>query len=94
MGVVVVKVSPAAAAELQAGTAAEDAEVAGLLRVVREVGGQLRPQHPGVADPSMARWFVLDGLDDRRAAEAAASVLRDDPAVESAYVKPSDEPAA
>jgi hypothetical protein len=88
---VVVRVSPTAAAQLQAGADAAGGATAALLRLVGELGGDLHPQHPGVADPSLMRWFVLDGPGDRRAADAAAAALREHPEVESAYAKPADE---
>jgi hypothetical protein len=90
--VVVVRLSPRTAAVFQEASTSGDVEVASLLSLVDQLGGRLRPRHPGVADPSLARWFVLDGPDDRGAGESAASALRDHPAVEAAYVKPADEP--
>ncbi len=90
--VVVVRLSPRTAAAFHAASPPSNDEVASLLSLVDELGGRLRPQHPGVADPSMARWFVLDGRDDRGTGESAASALLDHPAVEAAYVKPFDEP--
>ncbi len=89
---VVVRLSPQTAAALQEASSPGDDEAASLLSLVDQLGGRLRPRHPGVADPSMARWFVLDGPEDRGTGESAASALRDHPAVEAAYVKPSDEP--
>jgi hypothetical protein len=90
LGVIVVAVSPDVASMLHRGDAAGSVEATSLLDLAAHLGGVLRPQHPGVVDPSMARWFVLEGLDDARAARAVEA-LRGHPAVEAAYVKPSDE---
>lgn len=51
----------------------------------------LEPVHPGVDDPSLATWFTLTvrTADD---AERLLDELRDDPAVEAAYIKPTDFP--
>ena len=89
--VVVVRLSPRTAAQVQAAPTSVDDAVASLLSLVDRLGGRLRPQHPGVADPSLGRWFVLEGPDDRPTGESAASALRGHPAVEAAYVKPSEE---
>ena len=52
----------------------------------------LEPIHPDTSDPSLATFFTIDVADAR---EAAALVKRlcEDPNVESAYIKPADEPA-
>lgn len=90
MGVIVVAVSPDVASMLHRGDAAGSIEATTLLDLVSRLGGVLRPQHPRVDDPSLARWFLLEGPDDARAAQTAEA-LRDHPAVEAAYVKPSEE---
>ena len=55
-----------------------------------ELGSRAEPMHPGVIDPELSRFFVLE-VPDRDAAEGAAARLQQIPSVESAYWKPPDE---
>jgi hypothetical protein len=55
------------------------------------LGVNLRPVHPGSADANLASYFRTE-VDDRLTAERIAAALRGSPAVESAYVKPAEEP--
>jgi hypothetical protein len=61
--------------------------------VARRAGVELAPQHPGVDDRELARWFVA-ALPDRAAAERLVSELLSAPGVEAAFFKPGAEPAA
>ena len=63
-----------------------------VLSVARQLGATIAPQHPGVHDPTLSRYFFAQ-LADRAAAERLAEVLAAVPEVESAYVKPGEEPA-
>jgi hypothetical protein len=56
---------------------------------LRELGGTLRPQHPGASDPSLARWYVLEGVADDQRPEAL-SALRGHPAADAARVEPGN----
>ena len=53
---------------------------------------QLQATHPDTTDPSLATFFTVD-VEDASAAAEILRRLREDPAVEAAYVKPDDEPA-
>lgn len=90
MGTLVVAVSPEVAPALTDPQGSGSAEAAGLLARVAELGGTLRPQHPGVGDAALARWFVVDDVADADA-ERVAAAIRELPAVDGAYVKPSEE---
>lgn len=71
-----------------------DAPAAGsVLSAARQLGATLAQQHPGVQDPTLSRYF-LARLPDRAAAEQLVQALSAVPGVESAYLKPDEEPAA
>jgi hypothetical protein len=55
-------------------------------------GARLVPQHPGVDDAQLARFFVAD-VPDPGDAERLAETLRALDEVDGAYVKPAEEPA-
>lgn len=65
-------------------------DVAQLWRVLAELGISLRPQHPDIDDPELARYFVgeVRGRDDGARVVAALTALR---AVTAAYAKPTAE---
>jgi hypothetical protein len=63
---------------------------ADLAAVAAELGSRLEPMHPGVVDPELSRFFVLE-VPDRQTAERAAVRMQQSPSVESAYWKPMDE---
>lgn len=65
-------------------------DVAQLQRVLAEFGVTLRPQHPGVPDIELSRYFIgeLRGRDDGSRVLAALSALH---AVTAAYAKPTAE---
>lgn len=71
------------------GSAVPSRDVEQLLSRARELGVNLRPMHPGVPDPSLARAFTVE-VADRETADRVASALRESPAVDAAYVKPPD----
>jgi hypothetical protein len=60
--------------------------------IARQAGATLVPQHPGVADPELSRWYVAN-VQDALAAERLVVALRASEEVEGAYVKPEEEPA-
>jgi hypothetical protein len=55
-------------------------------------GARLVPQHPGVDDELLSRFFVAE-LPDPGEAERLAEALRGLDEVDGAYVKPAEEPA-
>lgn len=90
MATIVVAVSPHVASELAHPQGGLGAEATGLLAHAAGLGVTLRPQHPGVDDPGLARWFVVDGVPDADADHVAAEIRRQ-PAVEGAYAQPAAE---
>ena len=68
-----------------------DPAVQELRQAVADLGVELQPMHPGVRDPQLARYFVLE-VPDSATAEQAIARLRGTPSVEAAYVKPAAEP--
>lgn len=65
-------------------------EAAELLELVRALGVQLKPVHPGEEDPYLAPFFTVD-VPDRETAERIATELQRCPAIEAAYIKPPAE---
>jgi hypothetical protein len=65
--------------------------VAQAQQVAARHGAQLRPVHPGTADPDLARFFVAEIDPDHSPEQAARDLLACD-AIESAVAKPMDEP--
>ena len=63
-----------------------------VLSLARELGVTISPQHPGVRDPTLSRYFVAQ-LPERATAEQLVSELLAVPEVESAFLKPDEEPA-
>jgi hypothetical protein len=63
-----------------------------VLSVARQLGATVTPQHPGVRDPILSRYFIAQPP-DRAAAERLVQALSAVPEVESAYLKPDEEPA-
>jgi hypothetical protein len=59
--------------------------------VARQAGATLVPQHPGVDDPDLSRWFVAE-LADQAAAERLIAALLALDEVDGAYAKPLEEP--
>jgi hypothetical protein len=60
--------------------------------IAREAGATIAPQHPGVDDPELSRWYSAQ-VPDRAVAERLVAALSASDAVESAYMKPDEEPA-
>ena len=52
---------------------------------------QLQAMHPETHDPSLATFFTIE-VEDPSAVAGLLQRLREDPAVEGAYIKPGDEP--
>ena len=63
-----------------------------VLSVARQLGATVAPQHAGVQDPILSRYFVARPP-DRAAAERLVQALSAVPEVEGAYLKPDEEPA-
>jgi hypothetical protein len=72
--------------------AARGARVTRIRRAVKELGVTLTPVHPGQDHPLLAPFFAVEVPDEAAAARVVAA-LRDLDGVESAYVRPPDEPA-
>jgi hypothetical protein len=77
----VVAVTPEVAAELQR------PEPSGPAAAIRCAAPDLGPQHPGIDDPALSRWFVAR-VPDAETGERLAEELRALEGVEAAYVKP------
>jgi hypothetical protein len=77
----VVAVTPEVAAELRR------PEPSAPAAAIRCVAPDLAPQHPGIDDPALSRWFVASMPDAETGARVAAE-LRALEGVEAAYVKP------
>jgi hypothetical protein len=82
---ITMQVEPGIAKALHAETAAGDA---GIRELVRRAGGTLIPMHPGVSDPELQRFFVVEVPDPR--VPELLDQLRQQPAVQAAYVKPPE----
>jgi hypothetical protein len=61
--------------------------------VLRNHGVAAARMHPGVADASMAQWYLLSGGSDAEQA-AAIATLQSHPAVDAALLKPAGEAPA
>jgi hypothetical protein len=88
---VTVKMSPAVAEQWLRGEL-ESAAARELAGTVKDLGLVLEPMHPGVDHPDLASYFIAD-TSSPAAAQAAVDRLLDTQAIDSAYVKPPDEPA-
>lgn len=66
------------------------ASVRRVLALVREAGAGVAPLDPRSTDPVLSTFFTID-VPDAASASSLAAALLDLPAVEAAYVKPSDE---
>jgi hypothetical protein len=68
-------------------------EAAGPVQTIaQEAGATLAPQHPGVDDPELSRWYSAH-VSDRATAERLVAELSASDGVEGAYIKPDEEPA-
>lgn len=61
-----------------------------LARAAAQLGVALKPLHPGVEDPALATYFVVE-VPDMATASQVMDQLQRCQAVEAAYVKPPDE---
>jgi len=87
---VVMRVAPEVADALRDGTATGAA--AAIRDAATAAGVELVPQHPGVEDPVLSRWFGAP-VADPEVAEGLAERLRELDGVEAAYVKPGERSA-
>jgi hypothetical protein len=62
-----------------------------VLQILRDIGGQLRPVHPGATDPLLAPYFTVD-VASRAIADDLVRRLLACEAVVAAYVEPSIAP--
>ena len=69
--------------------AAPDPDVQSLMRLLHEAGLALRPMHPGVTDPELQVYFIVDAPETVDT-QVAVERIRACPAVQAAYVKPPD----
>jgi hypothetical protein len=58
-----------------------------LLELVRKLGVELEPVHPGEEDPNLAPFFTVEAP-DREMADCIAAELQRCGAIEAAYIKP------
>lgn len=70
----------------------QDERAAAVRTALTRMRAELRPQHPGVADPELQSWFTVSVANEEQA-ESIVSLLREMEAVEAAYVEPRAEPA-
>lgn len=62
-----------------------------LVQSVESLGYRLAPMHPGVDDPALMPYFIVE-VPDMEAADRVIARLERLQTVEGAYVKPPDEP--
>lgn len=85
-----IKLNPASAAELT-GKAPASQSTRSLLAAAEEAGVVFEPTHPGVDDAELRTWFHAD-VADPASGDELLSRLQTEEAIESAFVKPPDEP--
>jgi hypothetical protein len=73
-------------------TDARNAGVLALRNLLRQVGAELRQQHPGVSDPQLQTWYTASVESPAKADQLAAGLRKLD-VVEAAYVQPPPRPA-
>jgi hypothetical protein len=61
-----------------------------LLQAAKELGVKLKPMHPGVEDPHLVPYYMVEVADISRAEQVMDRFLKCK-AVEGAYIKPPDE---
>lgn len=86
---VIVEFEPDAANDLSTG-ATSSADTARLREMLTHLGITLRPQHPGVRDPRLSRYFVAE-VRDASESERVTATLRTLRVVTGAYPKPQAE---
>ncbi len=62
----------------------------GVLEAVGDLGVDLRPIHPGIADPELSTHFMVE-VPDQSTAQRIVDRLSDSPVVTAAYIKPEAE---
>jgi hypothetical protein len=62
-----------------------------LLDVVRELGAELSPLHPGLEGPELGDYYTVEVADDEDVAQVVGR-LAELEAVGAAYVKPEEAP--
>lgn len=60
------------------------------VQLVRDLGVELQPLHPGTSDSELQRFFIVTMEDGERVNQVLES-LRECHGIEAAYVKPPDE---
>jgi DNA repair photolyase len=88
---VVVTVRPDAIEELVAPPEERTARATQAQQAAARYGAELRPIHPDVSDPDLARFFVVEVAEDVPTDQVVDDLLACD-AIESATAKPPDEP--
>lgn len=89
---IVVRLRPDAATALRAETPPETAGLRGLASVLADCGADMKPQFPGIEDPSLADYYTVSGVPDSDTERVTAALLDLDE-VESAYAQPTPHPA-
>ena len=85
---ITLQVRPDVARALQ-GLLPSSSEAEEVARTAAELGTVLEPMHPGVDDPHLETYFSV-AVADPTAADRVLRELRANPAIEAAYIKPSD----
>jgi hypothetical protein len=85
---VIVRVRPDVAPALHGRQPPTQASEA-ILQAMTELGVVLEPMHPGVEDPSLASFFMIE-VPDPASAERVIARLQQSQAIEAAYLKPPD----
>jgi hypothetical protein len=78
------------AARVLYGTDPATAESKELLQVTESLDVTIQPMHPGVTDPTMMAYFIIDAP-DMETAERVLTQIQQLKAVVGAYIKPPDE---
>lgn len=86
---VIVELEPDAANDLSTG-ATTSMDTARLREMLTQLSITLRPQHPGVHDPRLSRYFVAE-VRDPNEGERIVATLRTLRVVTGAYIKPQAE---
>jgi len=62
-----------------------------LLNTTEALGVSLKPMHPGIDDPGLIPYFMIE-VEDYEFAQHLIQLLQEFKEVEAAYIKPEDEP--
>jgi hypothetical protein len=85
---ITIQVRPDVARALQ-GLLPSSPEAEEVARAAAELGTVLEPIHPGVDDPHLETYFTVE-VADPAAADRLLEEFGANPAIEAAYIKPSD----